>query len=366
MATKNETKYGSCQNQECMNYGMSSVIPADGNCPMCHHPMKPETEEIGGGDDFGGTDNGLIGGGGNDNKKLIAIIAGVIAALCILGVVLYLLLGGKPKPEIVILNQQQLELFFDGDPTTAKLEATILPEEAAAEAILLWQVEGTAATVDGGVVTAKEEGVATVTVKVEGVEGVTATCTVNVKKAPVPDVDVESLTVAEPTIELMVDSLKQLTITKTPEESDETIEWSSSNDSVAVVDASNIVMAKGEGVAVLTAKTSRTGKTVAVAVTVKKPEPKKEESKGGGKKTSDGNSGSISVLGGHGVYTGGMSGGKPHGNGVVRIKSSFTVAGEYIPAGSRIEGVFREGYVNLGTLFTPDGDAIAIKDLKVK
>ena len=347
-------KQGICRNIDCDNYKQIIEVNAgeEFECPLCHKRL--EDAEGKPGDNKKTTTDG-------PNKKLIAIIIGVLAVLGIAGAIAWALLGGKAKPEGVTLNRQVIELTVGESET---IQATVTPAEAAAEAILLWQADGNAVSVSGGQITAKEEGTATVTVKVEGVEGVTATCTVNVKKAPVPDVDVETLTVAESTIELMVDSLKQLTITKTPEESDETIEWSSSNDSVAVVDASNIVMAKGEGVAVLTAKSSRTGKTVAVAVTVKKPETKT------GKGTSSGNggngSGTISVLNGNGTYTGGISGGKPHGNGVIRIRRSFNIGGDYIPAGSRIEGVFREGWVNLGTLFTPDGDAIAIKDLKVK
>lgn len=369
MATKSETKYGSCQNSGCMNYGISSIIPADGNCPMCHQPMKAESDDISGGDDINGLDDGLSDGGKKKKNNLNAIIiAAIVAALCILGVVLYLMLGGKAKPEGVTLNKQVIELVVG---ESESIQATVTPAEAAAEAILQWQADGNAVTVNGGVVTAQEEGTATVTVQVEGAEGVKAFCVINVKPAPEPDVDVETLTAAEATTELFVDSTKQLAVTMTPANSDEEIEWSSSDENIAIVDAATgFVTAKGEGVAVVTAKTSRTGKTAAIAVTVKKPEAKKEGGDKAGKGTGSGNggngSGSISVLEGNGTYTGGISGGKPHGNGVIRIKRSFYVGEDYVPAGSRIEGVFREGYVNLGTLFTPDGDAIAIKDLKVK
>jgi hypothetical protein len=359
-----------------MNYGMSMPIPQDGNCPMCHQAMKAESDDLDGGNLDNGLDNDMSGGGsfnggdGGDDKKrikmLIAIIVGVLAVLGIAGAIAWTLLGGKAKPEGVTLNKQVIELTV-GDTET--LQATVTPAEAAAEAILQWQVDGNAVSVSGGQVTAQEEGTATVTVLVEGAEGVKAFCVVNVKPAPEPDVDVETLTATEATAELLVDSTKQLVVTMTPANSDETIEWSSSNENIAVVDAaSGMVTAKGEGVAVVTAKTSRTGKTAAIAVTVKKPEQKKEDGKDnkGGKGGGTNTGGGISVLNGNGIYSGGISGGKPHGNGVIHIRRSFSIGDDYIPAGSRIEGVFREGWVNLGTLFTPDGDAVVIKDLKVK
>ena len=364
MATKSETKFGSCQNQQCMNYGVSNAIPADGNCPVCHQPMKAESEFVDiNGDPFGGEIDGSRGGDGG-KKKLLAILAAIVAVLGIGGSITYALYGGKAKPESVSLNKQVIELT-EGDSIT--LRATITPIEATANAILQWQTDGSAVLISDGQVKAIKEGTATITVQVEGVDGVKAFCVVNVKRAPKPNLDVETLTAVEATAELMVDSTKLLTVTKTPAESDEVIEWSTSNETIAKVDsATGMVTAKAEGVAVLTARSSRTGKTAAIAVTVKKPEQKKEK---GGKSNGGSvhnNGGTISVLGGHGVYTGGTSNGKPHGNGIIRIKSSFYVGSDYIPAGSRIEGVFREGWVNLGTLFTPDGDAVVIKDLKVK
>ena len=269
-------------------------------------------------------------------------------------------------PKSITLNKKAIELTI-GD--VESLQATITPTEAASESILLWKVEGTAVTVKNGFVKAVKEGVATVTVQIQGVEGVKTFCVVNVKPASVHNVDVKTLSVPESTIELMIDSVKQLSVTKNPLESDETIKWSISDEKIAVIDSeTGIITAKNEGVAVVTAKTNRTGKTVAVAVTIKKPEQKQGKNKGGdsGKKTVGGNSSSISVLNGNGTYSGDISGGKPHGNGIIRIKRSCKISGYMIPAGSRIEGVFRDGWVNLGTFFTPDGDAIHIKDLKVK
>lgn len=57
--------------------------------------------------------------------------------------------------------------------------------------------------------------------------------------------------------------------------------------------------------------------------------------------------------------------GLPHGNGVLRITKSTTVNGESAQPGERIEGVFRNGYVNMGTWYKNDGNAVVVKDLKV-
>ncbi len=85
MAKKSERRYGTCQNPECMNYGMSEAIPEDGNCPVCHTPMKPEEDSNDGGDiDLDNIDDipfeekkkakGL-------DPKIIAIIAAVVLVL---------------------------------------------------------------------------------------------------------------------------------------------------------------------------------------------------------------------------------------------------------------------------------------------
>ncbi|MBP3252196.1 MAG: hypothetical protein J6M25_06080 [Prevotella sp.] len=56
--------------------------------------------------------------------------------------------------------------------------------------------------------------------------------------------------------------------------------------------------------------------------------------------------------------------GLPHGTGVMRITRSTTINGQTAQPGERIEGVFRNGYVNLGTWYQNDGNAVVVKDLK--
>lgn len=57
--------------------------------------------------------------------------------------------------------------------------------------------------------------------------------------------------------------------------------------------------------------------------------------------------------------------GLPHGNGVLTITRSTTINGETAQPGERIEGVFRNGYVNMGTWYKKDGNAVVVKGVKV-
>lgn len=57
--------------------------------------------------------------------------------------------------------------------------------------------------------------------------------------------------------------------------------------------------------------------------------------------------------------------GKPNGSGILKITRSTTINGETAQPGERIEGVFRDGYVNMGKWYKSDGNVVVIKDLKV-
>lgn len=52
------------------------------------------------------------------------------------------------------------------------------------------------------------------------------------------------------------------------------------------------------------------------------------------------------------------------GSGVLYITKSTTINGEQAQAGERIEGVFRNGYVNMGSWFKKDGNVVVVKDVK--
>ena len=90
--------------------------------------------------------------------------------------------------------------------------------------------------------------------------------------------------------------------------------------------------------------------------------------------TGNGGSGKTGGQGGTGVtknpswgrYEGPRNAeGLAHGNGIVYITKSTTIKGQQAQVGERIEGVFRNGYVNLGTWYKKDGNAVSVKDIKV-
>ena len=66
-----------------------------------------------------------------------------------------------------------------------------------------------------------------------------------------------------------------------------------------------------------------------------------------------------------GRYEGARQNGLPHGNGILYITRSTTINGQTAQPGERIEGVFRNGYVNMGTWFKKDGNTVVVKDFKV-
>ena len=57
--------------------------------------------------------------------------------------------------------------------------------------------------------------------------------------------------------------------------------------------------------------------------------------------------------------------GLPHGNGKVYITQSTTLGGREAVQGERIEGLFRNGYLNFGTWYHNDGTKSRLKDIKV-
>ena len=66
-----------------------------------------------------------------------------------------------------------------------------------------------------------------------------------------------------------------------------------------------------------------------------------------------------------GRYQGTRKNGKPDGSGVLYITRSTTINGQAAQPGERIEGVFRDGYVNMGTWYKNDGNTVVVKDFKV-
>jgi uncharacterized protein YjdB len=114
-----------------------------------------------------------------------------------------------------------------------------------------------------GTVTAVAEGSATISAKAGDK---TAICTVTVKKNVVA---VESITLDKSSLELTEGETATIIATVKPDNAtNKTVTWSSSNASVASVDANGTVTAVAEGSATITAKAG--DKSATCTVTVKK------------------------------------------------------------------------------------------------
>lgn len=145
------------------------------------------------------------------------------------------------------------------------LKATVYPENAANKNITWISSDENVASIDNnGVLTAKEVGIAEITVTTED-GSFTATCQVIVV-IPVNEIVLDK----ENTV-LARGQSEKITATVLPEEaSDKMITWSSSDENVATVDAEGNITAISVGTAVITAA-SVNGKTAQCTVEVKHP-----------------------------------------------------------------------------------------------
>ncbi|MCR5450744.1 MAG: Ig-like domain-containing protein [Solobacterium sp.] len=150
--------------------------------------------------------------------------------------------------------------------TTIDLDAEIKPDNAENKNVTWSSSDETVATVDqNGLVTALTEGTAVITVKTED-RGYTAQCTVTVYA-----VHAESISVNEEGSVSEIDYGKTGTIQITFEPADTTNQkllWSSSDETVAVVDENGSITAVGEGTVIITATAIDGGFSVSKEITV--------------------------------------------------------------------------------------------------
>lgn len=338
---------GICKNfGECSladNKEIQEVDKINFVCEECGRPLHSHNS---------GNSTGKRKGG---NKKLIGIIAAATCLLAGLGSGAYFLFSNKGKvPTAITIDKTTLTMNVgDKELITPSVE----PKEA--KATFVFKKKGNNVQVtNGGEITALKKGEATILVKCEENPEIRAICKVTVnedEKGPIggdndkPTVFVEKLSIDGGDFILKEGESKQLSGIVVPEKHDELLAWSSDNEAIATVDNSGKVTAVKSGTANIKVVADKSGVFASVKVTVKK------EATGG--------------IGGRslkwGVYEGAMSNGVPHGNGVLRITRSTTINGETAQPGERIEGVFRNGYVNLGTWYKKDGNAVVVKDIKV-
>ncbi|MFA6842797.1 MAG: Ig-like domain-containing protein [Bacilli bacterium] len=151
---------------------------------------------------------------------------------------------------------------------TAQLTATILPDKATG--IVVWESsDETVATVDEstGVVTTLEVGEVTITATISGTE---ISDTFDMSVIIIEPTAIE-ITSEESVTTIKVPETTQLGIAYTPEKAFATVTWSSSDETIATVDQSGVVTAKGVGVVTITATAGELTNTYDFTITAAEP-----------------------------------------------------------------------------------------------
>ena len=158
------------------------------------------------------------------------------------------------------LDVEQAEIL---EGNTLKINATITPAEAAGKTVTWTSSDNSIATVSNGLVTALKPGSVVITASCEGK---TASCRLTIIAATV---SVTGVTVTPATLTLVEGGKASLSATVLPANAtNKEVGWSSSDDSIATVDASGQVTAVKEGSATITATTVDGNKTATCAVTI--------------------------------------------------------------------------------------------------
>ena len=168
----------------------------------------------------------------------------------------------------VSLDEESKSITLEKGQSTS-LKYAIQPDDASDKSVNFKSSDENVATVSAeGVVKAVGEGTATVTVSTKD-GGKTATSEITVVPATIA---VTGITMDDDSKEvtLEVGETAILEVTITPEEAtDKTVEWASSDETVASVDATGMVTALKPGETTITATTSNGSKTATSKITVK-------------------------------------------------------------------------------------------------
>ena len=171
------------------------------------------------------------------------------------------------KVEVTGLTLDQTSASMDlGD--TLKLTATIAPSNASSKGVTWTTGNSSIATVSGGKVTAVGEGTTTITATSVSNKSISASATITVAAK---GIKVTSVTLDQSKEKIKKGSTLQLTAIVNPANADAkyaALTWSSSDASVAKVDANGVVTAVGAGSALITVKTAM-GPSAQVTITVK-------------------------------------------------------------------------------------------------
>ena len=152
---------------------------------------------------------------------------------------------------------------------TVQLDAYVTPDNATDKTVV-WESDNTAvATVDlNGMITAVNLGEAVITASTAN-GGHSATCSVVVEEPQSGDVPIENITISVEDLTMKPDETKQLTVTFVPEDAtNQNMNWSSSNPTVAEVSDTGMITAHAVGSAIITGTAEAGGLTVTCNVTV--------------------------------------------------------------------------------------------------
>lgn len=161
----------------------------------------------------------------------------------------------------ITLSQTSVELT-EGEST--RITATISPDNATNKKVI-WSSDNSNVTVSDGTITGKKACTATVTAKSDD-GGKTATCRVLVIERII---QVSSVSLDKTSFAITEGESETLSAIISPTNAtDQSVTWSSSDESVASVSSGGVVTAKAAGSATITVKTNDGGKTATCSVTV--------------------------------------------------------------------------------------------------
>lgn len=260
-----QSRWGMCTNPQCPNYRQKiEITRGDFVCPEeeCKKPLSPCAPPQPKKNFF------------EKNKKPIAIIAGAVFGIAAIGGGIYALTigsgetgGGEQSESKVTLNHTQ-KILTVGDSDT--LKATVTPEGT--EATYVWRASNKSNAVEvssDGIVTAKEAGEGKVQVQaiVNG-DTLKDVCVYTVTAESSQEASVSELSIIEGDFSLKVGNTKELHYKAVPEQNSEQVTFESENSSVATVSA-GVVKGVKAGKTRIVAKSSKSGKTAFVTITVK-------------------------------------------------------------------------------------------------
>ncbi|MBO4341423.1 MAG: Ig-like domain-containing protein [Bacteroidales bacterium] len=169
------------------------------------------------------------------------------------------------------LNKTSLILYRGSRNVTETLTATVTPSTASNTSVSWSSSNSSVVTVSSsGIVTGIARGTATITVTANDGSGVKATCEVEVKQY------VTSITLSKTSLSLVIGEEETISVTSIlPDNAnDKTYTWSSSDNTVAVVDQNGKITAKVKGNAVIKVTANDgSGVSASCAVAVKNPCP---------------------------------------------------------------------------------------------